>query len=75
MQLAHDGDRLVRGVEALRDLQILRVREREPPEEFTVRGHTVVIKNADTNDCLVNRGLASDLAGTILRVLPLTPGQ
>ncbi len=43
--------------------------------EFTVRGHTVIITNADTNDCLVNRGLASDMAGTTLRVLSLPPGQ
>jgi hypothetical protein len=43
--------------------------------EFTVRGRTVVIQNAYTNDCLVNRGLASDMAGTTLRLLPLPTGQ
>jgi hypothetical protein len=42
--------------------------------DFTVRGRTLVIENADTNDCLVNRGLASDMAGTTLRILPLPRG-
>jgi hypothetical protein len=42
--------------------------------DFTVRGHTVVIQNVDTNDCLVNRGLASDMAGMTLRIRPLPPG-
>ena len=41
--------------------------------EFSVRGRNLVIKDASTNDCLVSRGLASDLAGTTLRILPL-PG-
>jgi hypothetical protein len=41
--------------------------------QFTVRGHNVVIKDAGTANCLVNHGLASDLAGTTLRILPL-PG-
>jgi hypothetical protein len=41
--------------------------------EFSVRGRSLVIKDASTNDCLVSRGLASDLAGTTLRILAL-PG-
>jgi hypothetical protein len=41
---------------------------------FSVQGRTLVIKDASTTDCLVSRGLASDLAaGTTLRILPL-PG-
>jgi hypothetical protein len=39
--------------------------------DFTVRGRTLVIKKASSSDCLVNRGLALDLAGTTLRILPL----
>jgi hypothetical protein len=39
--------------------------------DFTVRGRTLVIENADTADCIVNRGLAADLTGTSLRILPL----
>jgi hypothetical protein len=38
--------------------------------EFSVHGRTLVIKDASTTDCLVSRGLASDLAGTTLRILP-----
>jgi hypothetical protein len=38
---------------------------------FTVRGRTVVIKDASTTGCPIGRGLASDLAGTTLRILPL----
>jgi hypothetical protein len=38
--------------------------------QFTVRGRTVVIKDASTNGCLASHGLASDLPGTTLRLLP-----
>jgi hypothetical protein len=38
--------------------------------QFSVNGRTLVIKDASTTDCLVSRGLASDLAGTTLRILP-----
>jgi hypothetical protein len=41
--------------------------------QFSVHGRTLVITDASTTDCLVSRGLASDLAGTTLRILPL-PG-
>jgi hypothetical protein len=37
---------------------------------FTVRGRTVVIKDASTNGCLASHGLTSDLPGTTLRLLP-----
>ena len=39
---------------------------------FTVRGRTVVIEDASTTGCPISRGLASDLAGTTLRILPGT---
>lgn len=39
--------------------------------DFSVRGRTLVINNADTADCIVNRSLASDMTGTIMRILPL----
>lgn len=42
--------------------------------DFTVRGRTLVIEKVDTLECLVNRGLASDMAGTTLRILPLPRG-
>ena len=38
--------------------------------QFSVRGRTVVIKDASTNGCLVNRALAADLAALTLRLLP-----
>jgi hypothetical protein len=37
---------------------------------FSVKGRALVIEDASTTDCLVSRGLASDLAGTTLRILP-----
>jgi len=46
------------------DLEILTL-------HFTVRGRSVIIKDASTTDCPIHRGLASDLAGTTLRILPL----
>jgi hypothetical protein len=38
--------------------------------QFSVRGRTVVIKDASTNGCLVNRELAADMEGMTLRLLP-----
>jgi hypothetical protein len=48
------------------DLEILTL-------HFTVRGRTVIIDDASTTGCPIGQGLASDLAGTTLRILPL-PG-
>lgn len=41
--------------------------------EFTVPGRTVVIEDAYPNnsECVVSRGLASDLVGATMRILPL----
>jgi hypothetical protein len=39
--------------------------------DFTVQGRKLVIVRADTAGCPVNRGLASDMTGTTLRILPL----
>jgi hypothetical protein len=41
------------------------------PLTFTVRGRTVVIEDSGVIGCLVSQGLARDLAGSTLRVLPL----
>lgn len=42
---------------------------------FTVRGRTVAINDAYPNnsECVVSRGLASDLVGATMRILPLPP--
>jgi hypothetical protein len=40
--------------------------------DFIVRGRTIVIKKARSFDCLVSRGLISDLTGTTMRILPLS---
>jgi hypothetical protein len=37
---------------------------------FIVRGRTVVIKHASSDNCFVSRALAADLTGTTLRLLP-----
>jgi hypothetical protein len=37
---------------------------------FTVRGRTVVIEDSGVMGCLVSPGLARDLKGTTLRLLP-----
>jgi hypothetical protein len=39
--------------------------------DFTVRGRILVIEDASTDNCYVSRGLASDLPGTTMRILPL----
>jgi hypothetical protein len=40
--------------------------------QFTVRGRTVVIEDSSSTGCPIGRGLGSDLAGTTLRILPLS---
>ena len=40
------------------------------PLTFTVRGRTVVIEDSGVIGCLVSQGLARDLKGTTLRLLP-----
>jgi hypothetical protein len=41
--------------------------------KFTVRGRTVVIKDVSVGGCVITGGLARDMTGTGLRILPLPP--